>query len=87
MTRLHLVVSGLVQGVGFRWYARERARGLGLAGWIRNREDGTVEAEAEGPQEALRSFVESLKAYPVAHVEDVEERWISPKGERGFLIR
>jgi acylphosphatase len=51
--RLHVRVSGRVQGVGFRWEARARALELGLCGWVRNLPDGGVEAEFEGLTEAL----------------------------------
>lgn len=56
MTRLHLVLRGRVQGVGFRWFVREAARNAQLSGWVRNRQDGAVEIEAEGPTAALDSF-------------------------------
>ena len=46
--RVHLVVRGRVQGVGFRWFVKEVARGLDLAGWVKNRADGGVEVVAEG---------------------------------------
>ena len=48
MTRLHVLATGLVQGVGFRWFVRETARRLDLAGWVLNRPDGGVEVMAEG---------------------------------------
>lgn len=48
MTELHVLVRGVVQGVGYRWFVRERARRLGLSGWVRNRRDGTVEVVATG---------------------------------------
>ena len=58
--RVHLVVRGRVQGVGFRWFVREEAQRLGLAGWVRNLADGGVEVAAEGDDasiEALRRIV------------------------------
>lgn len=60
MTRLHVLATGLVQGVGFRWFVRETARRLDLAGWVLNRPDGSVEVAAEGQAsgiEALRAAV------------------------------
>ncbi len=74
VTRLHVVVRGRVQGVGFRWHVRERARSLGLSGRVRNRPDGSVEVEAEGSVEALESLREVLRdGPPGAQVRDLEE--------------
>jgi acylphosphatase len=56
-----LLVSGRVQGVGFRWFVVEAARRLNLAGWVRNRPDGTVEVCASGAEPAIREL-ESLVA-------------------------
>ena len=87
MTRRHLTVRGYVQGVGFRWFARETAETLGLSGWVRNREDGSVEAEAEGTAHALDEFVRRLRGEnPAAHVESIEVRPIAARGDRGFGI-
>jgi len=71
--RLRLIVGGRVQGVGFRYFVRERGRELGLAGWVRNRPDGAVELEVEGPAdgvERLRRLV--AKGPEGARVERVE---------------
>lgn len=68
--RLHAVVRGRVQGVGFRWFVREEARKLGLAGCVANRRDGTVEVEAEGPAEAIASLERVLERGPEHAVVD-----------------
>jgi acylphosphatase len=64
MERIHARVEGRVQGVGFRFYAAERARQLGLSGWVRNLPDGSVEVEAQGPSRGVRDFVEFLEVGP-----------------------
>lgn len=85
MTRRHLTIRGRVQGVGFRWFARQSAETLGLTGWARNLEDGSVEVEAEGTPEALETFVERLKTgNPAAKVDSIEVATIPVKGDRGF---
>lgn len=88
LTRRHLLVLGRVQGVGFRWFARELAASLGLAGWARNREDGSVELEAEGAPGALDEFVRRLKdGNPAARVDEVVAVTVAPRGETRFEIR
>lgn len=72
--RVRLQVTGRVQGVGFRWFVKETARGLGLAGWVRNEPDGSVLLEVEGPVddvERLRGAVR--KGPPGAFVESMRE--------------
>ena len=59
MTVIRLVISGRVQGVGFRWFVRQAAREGGLTGWVRNNADGSVELVAGGAAEAVSRFVES----------------------------
>jgi acylphosphatase len=66
-------VSGRVQGVGFRWSAREEARGLGVHGWVRNTPDGGVEAHVQGSPEAVDRMVAWLRHGPAgSRVEEVE---------------
>jgi acylphosphatase len=73
VSRVHLRIHGHVQGVFFRQQARQRAQGLGLAGWVRNCSDGTVEAEAQGAEEAVRQFVSwAHRGPPSAQVTRVE---------------
>ena len=64
VVRLHVVVRGRVQGVGFRWFVREQARRLDLAGWVKNREDGGVEVEAEGNAPSVRGLIDQLREGP-----------------------
>ena len=64
MTAKHVVVHGGVQGVGFRWFAREEAARLGITGWIRNRDDGTVEAVVDGEDAAVDAMVARFRVGP-----------------------
>jgi acylphosphatase len=74
VVRVRLVVSGRVQGVGFRWFVREAARQHRLAGWVRNRTDGSVEVEASGEEGSVRGLIEVLRRGPPgARVDDVRE--------------
>jgi acylphosphatase len=57
-------VEGAVQGVGFRYFVRRQAMRLGLAGWVRNKDDGSVEAEAVGSAERLEEFEVELRRGP-----------------------
>jgi acylphosphatase len=63
---LHVAVRGRVQGVGFRWFVRERARQLGLSGWVRNEADGSVEVFAIGPHSELAKLRRLLEQGPPA---------------------
>jgi acylphosphatase len=58
------VVSGRVQGVGFRFFAERAARTSGVSGWVRNRADGSVETVAEGEREAVTRYLEMLRSGP-----------------------
>jgi acylphosphatase len=73
---LHAIVTGLVQGVNFRYYTRERAQQLGLTGWVRNLRDGSVEVQAHGPRPALERLLDFLQRGPrSAVVEAVQAEW------------
>lgn len=87
MVRAHVFVSGMVQGVNFRWYTLERARQRGVAGWVRNLPDGRVEAVFEGEEEGVRSMVDWCGRGPrSAHVSDVEVQWEDPEGLTDFDV-
>lgn len=76
---LHVIVRGQVQGVGFRWFVRERARALGLSGWVRNDGDGSVRVFALGPSMELRKLRSMLEqGPPAANVEIVEDEQEEP---------
>lgn len=74
--RLEIIVTGRVQGVGFRWHAAEEAARLGVTGWARNRADGSVQIVAEGPREALAALADWAALGPArARVERCETAW------------
>ena len=69
-----LVVQGKVQGVGFRWFVRERARRLGVAGWVRNETDGTVQIMVGGPGSLVSRFIGEVKVGPPnAVIESIQD--------------
>lgn len=86
--RVRVVVHGRVQGVWFRDSCRERARAEQVAGWVRNRSDGAVEAEFEGPRAAVDRMVAWCREGPPrARVDRVDVTGIAPTGEAGFRVR
>ena len=85
--RRRFVVHGSVQGVGFRWAAIAEAERLGVAGSVRNRFDGTVEAEVEGEPDAVAAMAEWLSHGPSsARVDRVDVDELEPRGDTGFRI-
>ena len=82
--RVHLLVSGLVQGVFYRQSTVDEARRLGVAGWVRNLADGRVEVEAEGEKGALEGLVAFCRrGPPAARVDDLAARWSAFAGDLG----
>lgn len=77
-TQMHLVVRGRVQGVGFRYSTVERARQLGVTGWVRNRADGTVELVAQGTEAALDALASWCRHGPRAARVSAVERTDEP---------
>lgn len=85
--RMHLVFHGHVQGVGFRFYSSHKASILGLTGWVRNAEDGTVEMEAQGSAAALKELVNYIDTNPRFYLEKIDRDFIEiKKGEHGFSV-
>jgi acylphosphatase len=85
--RRRVVISGRVQGVGFRWTAATEAERLGVSGSIRNLQEGFVEAEVYGEPDAVEQFTEWLRVGPPsARVDDVviEELLDDPSAPQGF---
>jgi len=82
LDRLHAIIEGHVQGVGFRYFVQDAAVALGLTGWVRNRWDGTVEVVAEGERQALNKFFTSLQRGPRSStVSGVNPQWQPATGE------
>lgn len=72
MTAVRLIITGMVQGVGYRAAFADKAISLSLDGWVRNRPDGSVEALVAGKQQALQDIIEwAAKGPPAARVDDV----------------
>ena len=91
MRRLVALVSGDVQGVGFRWWVRGEARELGLAGSAENLADGRVRVIMEGADDVVGEMLARLEEQPSAyrrpgHVDNVAWEWEEPAGESGFQV-
>ncbi|HYZ93665.1 MAG TPA: acylphosphatase [Actinomycetota bacterium] len=85
--RAHVLVSGSVQGVNFRWYTTQHARRLGVGGWIRNTPDGRVEAVFEGDAQPVEELVEWCRQGPRhARVTSVDVNWEEPEGLYEFDV-
>ena len=86
--RRHYRFYGQVQGVGFRYHASMTARGLGLTGWVRNDYDGTVEMEAQGPEELLTQMIHTLQGGRYIDIDGLESEEIPEKDdEKGFRVK
>ena len=86
--QVHVFVSGRVQGVSFRDATRRQAEQLGLSGWVRNTQDGQVEAAFEGDADTVRQMIDWCESGPSsADVEDVSVENEQPEGLSGFEVR
>ena len=82
VVRVDATVTGLVQGVSFRWYIQRHAADLGLTGFVRNLSDGSVEFVAEGPRDSLDRLLDTARVGPAAAVvENVQANWGAATGE------
>ncbi len=86
---VHLIISGIVQGVYYRASTRDAAQRLGLKGWVRNMPDGKVEAVFEGPKDKLLKVIEWCHEGPAgARVTHIDEKWDDYTGKFGsFDVR
>jgi len=89
MLQTHVFISGIVQGVGFRFFVKANARDLGLTGWVRNTQNGLVEAVFQGDKKNIEQMITICHKGPyLAEVRDVEVRQEESKEEFGeFAIR
>lgn len=88
MIRVHVIVRGEVQGVGYRYTARLEADARGVRGWVRNRRDGTVEAEVEGAPAAVEDMLGWMRQGPPgSRVDEVTTTETPPVGDGSFEVR
>ena len=88
MIARRLSITGRVQGVFFRKTTQEEARALGVSGWVRNCEDGSVEAHLEGEDGAVQALIERLRIGPPnARVDAIDVLDVEPEGHDGFAVR
>ena len=84
--RRHFILSGRMQGVGFRWRASQIGEMLGLTGWVRNLEDGSVEMEAEGSEEDIDRLLQMLQNDRYIDITGMRARTVPEEGGYGFEI-
>ena len=88
MKTIHIVVTGMVQGVGFRYFTVRQAQDLGLCGWVRNLPDGRVEAVAQGHDADVGTLIDLLRTGPAAsEVTDLKVEEIEHGAFIGFDVR
>jgi acylphosphatase len=87
--RVQVLVSGVVQGVNYRWFVVDKATALGLSGWVRNLSDGRVEAEIEGDRETVDQLISAMREGPrLAHVTDLVQVSLAYEGSHTeFRVR
>ena len=86
--QIHVYYTGRVQGVGFRFTARDLAKRLGAFGWANNLRDGRVEITAEAEEEVLKDFLDQINKYFSQYIQDADIQWLKATDEfEGFLIK
>lgn len=86
--RRHMILSGRVQGVGFRYRAKYAAGTLGVAGWVKNQWDGTVEMEAQGTIEQINKMLTIINQSEYIVIDNIEQKEIEPENnDTGFHVR
>jgi len=88
LVQYHLAITGKVQGVGFRYFVQMKASEYNVNGWVRNKDNGSVEAVITGPKETLASFIDDIKKgnrFAAVHQVDITEQDTEPF--RSFSIR
>lgn len=87
MVRAKAIVSGIVQGVGFRYFASRLADRYNITGYAKNLPNGNVEIDAEGDKSAVSGYLEEIKIGPrFAHVADMRVEWLEPKNYKEFSL-
>ncbi len=84
MIRKHILFYGRVQGVGFRYYSVTKARQLGLTGWVKNLDDGSVEMEVQGREDVIGELIRFLEQRRFVLIERMDARKIPLEEERDF---
>lgn len=85
--RKHLILTGMVQGVGLRYRAQHLARLLQLTGWVKNTWDGCVEMELQGQDQDISNFLERLSMGNFIRIEGIDAREIPVIEENGFCVK
>lgn len=86
LVRKHLIFEGLVQGVGFRWRARQAAASVGATGWVRNDWNGTVSMELQGSEAQIDRVLQSLEQGRFIRIENLQVRSIPPEPEERAFV-
>lgn len=88
MKKIHILYSGNVQRIGFRYYARQLARENKINGWVKNTADDKVELVAEGEEKALKDFLDKINQNFSDYIKDVKAQWRESTGDlKDFSIK